>query len=110
MAVSHPHQALLLSLSLVLAHKYEVAPADTCDSCHWQQPSIRCNKWESAAATHNDGITEHGNRGVVRHFHTAHGISGLVAEYIVAIDVTRARFLADALSSLILLVYAGPCT
>ena len=27
------------------------------------------------------------------------GISGLVAEYIVAIDVTRARFPADAVSS-----------
>ena len=30
----------------------------------------------------------------------ASGISGLVAEYIVAIDVTRVRFPADALSSL----------
>ena len=37
-------------------------------------------------------------------------ISGLAAEYIVAIDVTRARFPADALASHILLVSAGPCT
>ena len=30
-------------------------------------------------------------------FGTVHSISGLVAEYIVAIDVTRARFPADAI-------------
>ena len=32
------------------------------------------------------------------HFHYHAGISGLVVEYIVAIDVTRVRFPADAFS------------
>ena len=71
-------------------------PADTSESRQWQHPRVRCNTWESPAATHNDGITEHGNLFVVRHFRTTYSISGLVAEYIVAIDVTRARFPADA--------------
>ena len=38
------------------------------------------------------------------------GISGLVVEYIVAIDVTRARYPADALFVHILLVTSGLCT
>ena len=35
----------------------------------------------------------------------AYSISGLVVEYIVAIDVTRVRFLADAQAKLVMLVH-----
>ena len=36
------------------------------------------------------------------------GISGLVVEYIVAIDVTRVRFPADAFSTWFVLLHTGP--